>query len=151
MVGDSQKGNENHCWIEKTKVDQGEILAKDQSESQYQEGSSQSGGAQKNGGNNSQFKFEGKCYNCGKKGHIAIDCWSKKKSTESSASTSNLEKQSNEEWDLKASFATEEEEMALTVVAPGQIDYKNDWIIDSGCSNHMTGGREKLKNMTEYK
>ncbi|KAL4292111.1 hypothetical protein GQ457_14G000650 [Hibiscus cannabinus] len=32
-----------------------------------------------------------------------------------------------------------------------KIDYENDWIIDSGCSNHMTGDKEKLQNMSEYK
>ena len=31
------------------------------------------------------------------------------------------------------------------------IDYEKDWIIDSGCSNHMTGDKEKLKNLVEYK
>lgn len=37
------------------------------------------------------------------------------------------------------------------VTTPEQIDYENDWIFDSGCSNHMTGDKEKLQNLTEYK
>ncbi|KAL2466042.1 CCHC-type domain-containing protein [Abeliophyllum distichum] len=44
-----------------------------------------------------------------------------------------------------------EEESALVVVVPGRIDYENDWIVDSGCSNHVTGDKEKLKIITEYK
>ena len=36
-------------------------------------------------------KFEGKCYNCGKKGHMAKDCWSKKGLVESNAATSKSE------------------------------------------------------------
>ncbi|RVX10691.1 Retrovirus-related Pol polyprotein from transposon RE1 [Vitis vinifera] len=32
-----------------------------------------------------------------------------------------------------------------------QIDYEKDWIIDSGCSNHMTGDKEKLQDLSEYK
>ncbi|PON55811.1 LOW QUALITY PROTEIN: hypothetical protein TorRG33x02_298480 [Trema orientale] len=39
----------------------------------------------------------------------------------------------------------------LTATVPEQIDYDNDWIVDSGCSNYMTGDKEKLHNMTEYK
>lgn len=39
----------------------------------------------------------------------------------------------------------------MAVVIPGRIDYENDWIVDSGCSNHMTGDKEKLQNTTEYK
>lgn len=31
------------------------------------------------------------------------------------------------------------------------INYNNDWIVDSGCSNHMTGDDEKLSSMFEYK
>ncbi|CAI0407574.1 unnamed protein product [Linum tenue] len=31
------------------------------------------------------------------------------------------------------------------------IDYENDWIVDSGCSNHMTGDEQKLLNVSEYK
>uniref|UniRef100_A0A2N9EBN9 Retrovirus-related Pol polyprotein from transposon TNT 1-94-like beta-barrel domain-containing protein n=1 Tax=Fagus sylvatica TaxID=28930 RepID=A0A2N9EBN9_FAGSY len=51
----------------------------------------------------------------------------------------------------KCLFAMEEEELALTVTTPEQIDYKNDWIVDSGCSNHMTGDKHKLQNLSEYK
>ncbi|KAJ8769950.1 hypothetical protein K2173_009032 [Erythroxylum novogranatense] len=35
-------------------------------------------------------KFVGKCHNCGKKGHMAKDCWSKKKAVESNAATSSV-------------------------------------------------------------
>ena len=49
------------------------------------------------------------------------------------------------------SFIVEEEEIALIVTVLGQIDYDKDWIVDSRCSNHMTGDKEKLQNMTEYK
>uniref|UniRef100_A0A2N9H8C5 GAG-pre-integrase domain-containing protein n=1 Tax=Fagus sylvatica TaxID=28930 RepID=A0A2N9H8C5_FAGSY len=60
---------------------------------------------------------------------------------------------SEDGWDasFEALFAMEEKELALTVTTPEQIDYKNDWIIDSGCSNHMTGDKHKLQNLSEYK
>ncbi|KAF2323042.1 hypothetical protein GH714_032948 [Hevea brasiliensis] len=45
----------------------------------------------------------------------------------------------------------QKEELALTVTTSEQIDYDNDWIIDSGCSNHMTGDKEKLQDLSEYK
>lgn len=31
-----------------------------------------------------------------------------------------------------------------------QSTIKNDWIVDSGCSNHMTGDMSKLMNITKY-
>ncbi|XP_057997554.1 uncharacterized protein LOC131176526 [Hevea brasiliensis] len=77
------------------------------------EGSSRPGGASKNHGNSK--RFEGKCYNCGKKGHMSKACWSKKRSMESSTATSNTKEKSKDDWDAKAFFATEEEELALTV------------------------------------
>ncbi|KAF7845388.1 Retrovirus-related Pol polyprotein from transposon TNT 1-94 [Senna tora] len=95
---------------------------------------------------NHSKKFEGKCFNCNKKGHMAKDCWSKKTAVESNAATSKVE----DEWDAEALFAIEEE-LALTVTTSNQINYENDWIVDSGCSNHMTGDRKKLKDMLEYK
>lgn len=91
-------------------------------------------------------KFEGKCYKCQKKGHMAKDCWSKLKGVESNVATSKDE----EEWDADALFTTDEEKMAFTTKVMDEIDYKNDWIVDSGCSNHMTGDKEKLQNVSEY-
>lgn len=34
---------------------------------------------------------------------------------------------------------------------PKAVDYDKDWIVDSGCSNHMTGDKEKLLGLSEYK
>ena len=31
------------------------------------------------------------------------------------------------------------------------LNYKEDWIIDSGCSNHMTNDDKKLEDMSNYK
>ncbi|KAE8692620.1 tir-nbs resistance protein [Hibiscus syriacus] len=85
-----------------------------------------------------------------KMGHMAKDCWTKKKPVESNTATSCSKENSEDGWDAEALFATEEEELALTVTTPERIDYKNDWIVDSGCSNHMTGDKQKLQNLSEY-
>ncbi|KAK6929040.1 hypothetical protein RJ641_005245 [Dillenia turbinata] len=77
---------------------------------------------------------------------MAKACWSKKGSVESNAVTSKNE----DVWDAEAFFATEEE-LALTVTTSEQIDYEKDWIIDSDCSNHMTGNKEMLQNLSKYK
>ncbi|KAK3015868.1 hypothetical protein RJ639_006556 [Escallonia herrerae] len=126
-----------------------------------------------------------KCFNCGKKGHVAQDCRFKKRSVEGNAATSTDHEEgvnSEEEWDAQASVAIserideeQEEEIdfdqrdlqdlnsshkiaegnimkqALATTFPEKVDYNNDWIINSGCSNHMTGDKEKLKSMFEYK
>ena len=57
-----------------------------------------------------------------------------------------------EEEEMAAtSIAEEDEEIVLAVANPEQVNYKEDWIVDSGCSNHMTGDKEKLQNMSKYK
>ncbi|KAH1056893.1 hypothetical protein J1N35_034958 [Gossypium stocksii] len=43
------------------------------------------------------------------------------------------------------------EEMDLTSVTSKQIDYENNWTVDSGYSNHMTSDKEKLQNVSDYK
>jgi hypothetical protein len=40
---------------------------------------------------------------------------------------------------------------AFAATIDPKIDYKEDWIIDSGCSNHMTNDDKKLEDMTDYK
>lgn len=79
----------------------------------------------------------------------------RKKFTESNMVTPQPQNNINEdEWDIEASFATtklvdslssmQEKNITLTVVILESINYKNDWIIDLGCSNHMIGDKEKL-------
>ncbi|KAJ7971762.1 Retrovirus-related Pol polyprotein from transposon TNT 1-94 [Quillaja saponaria] len=72
----------------------------DEVKSYQGEGSSYTGGASKNYGNSR--RFEGKCYNCGKKGHMAKDCWSKKRSMESNAVTSDTKEENEDDWDAEA-------------------------------------------------
>ncbi|PHT69557.1 hypothetical protein T459_24661 [Capsicum annuum] len=78
---------------------------------------------------------------------MAKTCRSKEKSVEGNVVTSNSE----EKWDVEASFAAEEEELALKATTSSKIDYENDWIVDSDCSNHMTGDKDKLQNLSKYK
>jgi transposase InsO family protein len=155
MGGVSLKGEEEALYTSKTrgtfKRNTGSESKKDgdKVKSHQGKGGSHPGGVSKNRGNSR--KFDGKCYNCGKMGHMAKDCWTKKKPVESNTATSSSKENSEDGWDAEALFAMEEEELALTVTTPEQIDYKNDWIVDSGCSNHMTGDKHKLQNLSEYK
>ncbi|KAM1447027.1 hypothetical protein ACFXTO_006171 [Malus domestica] len=82
---------------------------------------------------------------------MAKDCWTKKEPVESNTVTSSSKENSEDGWDAEALFVTEEEELALTVTTQEWTDYKNDWIVDSGCSNHMKGDKHKLQNLSEYK
>lgn len=81
---------------------------------------------------------------------MAKDCWFKKKPVESNVATSNTKDTSEVDWDVEA-FFTVEEETAFTVITSKHINYENDWVIDSGCSNHMIGDKEKLQNVSLYK
>eukprot|EP00257_Ricinus_communis_P020180 XP_015579352.1 uncharacterized protein LOC107261843 [Ricinus communis] len=57
---------------------------------------------------------------------MAKDCWSKQKGVESNVATSKGE----DEWDAEAFFAADEEETSYLTTF-NQIDYENDWIVDS--------------------
>uniref|UniRef100_A0A2N9HGS9 GAG-pre-integrase domain-containing protein n=1 Tax=Fagus sylvatica TaxID=28930 RepID=A0A2N9HGS9_FAGSY len=65
--------------------------------------------------------------------------------------TQYFTKPTKEEEMATASIMEEDKEMALAVANPEQVNYREDWIVDSGCSNHMTGDKEKLQNMSKYK
>ena len=155
MGGVSLKGEEEALYTNKSKgyfkqhVGGGYKKDDDKAKSHQGEGGYRPGGASKNRGYGK--RFEGKCYNCGKKGHMAKDCWSNKRPAESNAATSNSKERSEDDWDAEASFAVEEEELALTASTVERIDYENDWIVDSGCSNHMTGDKQKLQSLSKYK
>ena len=120
------KWNSKQHTVGRTKKNEDKAKSNQGERSTCVEGDSKNRGTRK--------KFEGKFYNCGKKGHMAKDCWSKKGLVESNVATSKTE----DEWDARASFAAIEES-TFTATTSEQIDYEKDWIIDSGCSNHMTG------------
>ncbi|KAF3639920.1 tir-nbs resistance protein [Capsicum annuum] len=132
-------------WNSKQRKNDGSKKNNDESKGHQGEGSTREGGGSKKYEN--KKRFEGKCYKYGKKGHMVKTCRSKKKSVKGNVVTSNSE----EEWDAEAFFAAEEDELALTVTIFSKIDYENDWIVDSGCSNRMTGDKDKLKNLSKYK
>ncbi|KAE8657119.1 hypothetical protein F3Y22_tig00116996pilonHSYRG00002 [Hibiscus syriacus] len=143
MGGVSLKGEEEALYTSKSRAifqrytDSGSKKDGDKVKNYQGKGGPHSGGVSKNCGNSR--KFDGKCYNCGKMGHMAKDCWTKKKPVESNNATFSSKENNEDGWDTEALFAMEEEELALTVTTPERIDYKNDWIIDSGCLNHMIG------------
>jgi hypothetical protein len=43
------------------------------------------------------------------------------------------------------------EALAFATTTDPTVNYKEDWIIDSGCSNHMTSDDKTLEGMADYK
>ncbi|XP_068666666.1 uncharacterized protein [Aristolochia californica] len=75
--------------------------------SYQEEGSFRQGGVSKNHENSRRFDV--KCYNCGRLGHIARNCWSQKQSVESNIATYTSQEKIEKEWDTEAHFVMEEE------------------------------------------
>ncbi|KAH0682162.1 hypothetical protein KY289_019914 [Solanum tuberosum] len=90
----------------------------------------------------------------------------RKDTTRETTGTRKLKKDEEEVWDFETSCAVEEtnqqeelvtchsnkeEEIALAIVSEKLVDYEHDWIVDSGCSNHMTGDEKNLINIMNIK
>ncbi|KAJ1378995.1 Zinc finger, CCHC-type [Sesbania bispinosa] len=79
-----------------------------------------------------------KCYNCGKQGHISKDCRAKKKEDE------------------PTNFLVEEEDEGLLMVTnipetEGKPSYSDNsvWYLDTGASNHMCGNERLFKELSK--
>ncbi|CAM9533451.1 unnamed protein product, partial [Ascophyllum nodosum] len=84
-------------------------------------------------------KFEGKCFNCGKKGHRAVDCRStKKKSEKSGAAVERKEGSGGGRCYVSAA----------AMVGTARSDEKEEWESDSGATFHMSHTRA---GMSDYK
>ncbi|KAH0669139.1 hypothetical protein KY285_025760 [Solanum tuberosum] len=59
--------------------------------------------------------------------------------------------ETNQQKEFVTCHSNKEDEIALASVSEKLVDYEHDWIVDSGCSNHMTGDEKKLINESEYK
>ncbi|KAJ0601440.1 putative RNA-directed DNA polymerase [Helianthus annuus] len=88
-------------------------------------------------------RFPFKCHNCGVRGHMAKDCNLPKEE-------GNVATQEEQPWDMEAMVAQVVEDVALTATTELKQNNLGDWIIDSGCSNHMTGEKDRLKKVKRY-
>ncbi|CAN0128326.1 unnamed protein product, partial [Ascophyllum nodosum] len=84
-------------------------------------------------------KFEGKCFNCGKKGHRAVDCRSTKKKSEKSGAAVERKEGGGGVPEVRAAAAT---------VGTARSDEKEEWESDSGATFHMSHTRA---GMSDYK
>ncbi|OMO68008.1 Zinc finger, CCHC-type [Corchorus capsularis] len=110
----------------------------------------QQGGAQhdRDGNNNEERRYRRQnyqCYNCGKVDHFARDCRFK----QAQGNVATTSRGEDDHGEIAVACTVEpEEEAALSMVS--KINYNDDWIVDLGCSNHMTGDKEKLSNASTY-
>ena len=92
-------------------------------------------GSQNHGRSKSRGRKNFKCYNCGKKGHLKKDCWSKK----------NVEKSSEANTSQGCVASTSNDGEVLyggTTVGSERKQASDVWIVDSGATWHMTPQRD---------
>lgn len=79
-----------------------------------------------------------KCYKCGKKGHISVNCHSKEGSSKSNP---NHELKNNNTSNKPAKHAS-----AAFHATESSISNEQEWYIDSGASNHMTAHTSLMRD-----
>ena len=105
-----------------------------------------SGNSQWKGGRKIVDRKKLKCFNCGKLGHFSTECRAPPTQNE------NRGKQHDEANLAKEDTEVKSDDQPLLLMMTTNFDMsscENNWYIDSGCSNHMTGNRNWLINFDE--
>ncbi|KAK3012509.1 hypothetical protein RJ639_007995 [Escallonia herrerae] len=94
-----------------------------------------------------------KCYRCGKTGHIKKYCRVKLVKANTACENDDSDKL---KWEQCFSIETAQKQ-GKELGASDQIeafvnyvDYKKEWILDSGCSHHVTGNSELVSNIHKH-
>ena len=83
-----------------------------------------------NNNTNQRNKSQVQCFNCKKFGHYRTECRSRKQ-------------------DFQANVAEDGSETLLLACNMAEDGAKNNWFLDSGCSNHMCGEKEMFTQLDE--
>ncbi|GJS30316.1 zinc finger, CCHC-type containing protein [Tanacetum coccineum] len=111
---------------------------------------------QKDGGRGSssnQDKSKIQCYNCQEYGHYAGECTNPRRER---SHENNLIQEENEPALLLSAledkgevFLNEEKVNPRLKTGDGVVDQSKLWYLDTGASNHMTGDKEKFRDLNE--
>eukprot|EP00794_Sanderia_malayensis_P016556 gene16556-biopygen13988 len=86
----------------------------------------------------------GRCFYCGKKGHVAKNCYKKKADQKSSSA------ESANSVEEKLTAKNEDENALTACPTANQLEAK-EWWIDSGASKHMTPNKRLMSNFITFK
>jgi len=122
---------------------------------------------QENGGvvahNNNKMRNYPPCKHCNKLGHPPFKCWRRPNAKcnkcnqlrhEAVICKNQSEQQDvnqSEQQDVDAQFANEEKDVLFVATGSSNNISSASWLIDSGCTNHMTYNKKNLKELKPSK
>lgn len=152
MGGGTDKTTEEVLYAEKsrTKYKGGSSQNFKKDKDKAKSSDSQGRGRDPNKGDKGKGRYHNKrssfkCYNYGGKNHIARNCPTKLVEEGNAATI-----QEEEPWDAEALMAQVGEDDVLNDTTTDESNKLDEWIVDSGCSNHMTGEKKRLQDPVKY-